>query len=43
MVANLNISEVPNTPENMMIGIGVIFGIGLFCLIGWGLYQALGK
>ena len=39
----MNASDIPSTPENIMLGIGIIFGIGFVCLIGWAIYQALGK
>ena len=36
----MNVSQVPQTPENIIIGIGVIFGIGIFFLIVWAIYKA---
>ena len=33
-------ASVPQTPENIIIGIGIIFGIGILCLIAWAIYKA---
>jgi hypothetical protein len=38
----MNVSEIPNTPEMIVMGVGIIFGIGLLLLIGYMLYKILG-
>jgi len=39
-VAVLNVSAIPQTPEKVIMGVGIVFGIGFICLILWTLYQA---
>ena len=41
MVENLNVTDIPQTPENIMLGIGLIFGIGIFALIIWTAYKLI--
>jgi hypothetical protein len=43
MVEDMNVSQIPQTPEHLIIGVGAIFGIGIFCLIIWAIYKAWGS
>ena len=35
----MNVSAIPQTPEKVIMGVGIVFGIGFFCLIVWTGYQ----
>ena len=36
----MNVSAIPQTPEKMVIGVGITIAIAFVCLMGWTLYQA---
>lgn len=39
----MNITQIPNTPENMFTIVGVIIGIGILIGIGYALYKMIGN
>jgi len=38
----MNVTDIPQTPENIIIWVGIIFAIGFVLLLIWSIYKFFG-